>query len=217
MKRILIIVAVIIVVGAAIALAVWQSNKNKDNQAADTVMAITAFNQTKNADATAAPASPKDNIVYTLTVENKGDKVASGYVVEVNIEDISQLATLIDASGANYNSANNSLIWTPIDIPSKGSIEKKFTVRVKDPLPANTDSVMTAKFNNEVSVQVKPGQTAAQTPAQQPTQTKPTPTKPAPTVAGNSYRAPKTGPGLLLVVAVASGLTAAAVFILRRQ
>lgn len=213
MRRLLIILAVIIVVGAAIALAVWQNNRNR-TEPADTAMNITAFNQTKNGDAAAVGASPRDTVQYTLTVENKGEETVPGYVVEVNIEDISQLATLIDATGANYNSSSNSLIWTPLDIPGKSSIEKKFTVRVKDPIPANTDSVMTGKFNNEVSVAIKPGSTVASTPPPAAPSTGVNQNKPKPSVSG-AYTAPKTGPGLILAVILASA--AAAAFVFRRH
>lgn len=213
MKRILLIIGVILVVGLAIWFAVRQSNRNKD-QAADTVMSVTAFNQTKNTDAVTNPASPRDTVVYTLTIENKGEKVAPGYVVEVNIADISQLATLIDAAGANYNSSNNSLIWTPLDIPAMGSIEKKFTVRVKDPIPANTDGVMSVQFNNEVQVAVRPGQQVATPPASPSGGT----TGRTGSVSGDStYRAPKTGPELPLIVALASAATLAIALFLRRH
>ena len=161
------------------------------------MLSISAFNQTKNLDAATTQAAPNDVVVYTLTAQNQTDEVISGHVLEINIEDISKQAILIDAQGANYNSQANSLIWTPLDIPSKGSIEKKFTVRIKDPLPDENDLVMTAKFNNEVNVHLIKRQVAG-------IDNTPPPAPPS------SYSSPTTGASgwlaILLALAATSGI-----------
>lgn len=175
----------LIVLAAIVGIIFWIQDRNRNNDnGSETVLSVSAYNQTKNNDATQVKANPKDVVVYTLTAENQTDKVVSGYIVEVNIADITKYATLVDAQGANYNSSNNSLVWTPLDIPEKGAIEKKFTVKVKDEIPAGSDLSMTTKFNNEVKVAVaKPEVAGTNTGANPGTTPGTTP----------GYTAPKTG------------------------
>ncbi|HYE22824.1 MAG TPA: hypothetical protein VD998_04525 [Verrucomicrobiae bacterium] len=191
-----IIIAIIIAALIGLGIWIWRENRADKDNAADLRSRISAFNQTKNADATTVPASPRDVVVYTLTVENPTDEVVSGHVTEVNIADITELATLIDAQGANYNSANNSLVWTPLDVPQNGSYDKKFTVRVKDSIPTGSDKQMTANFGGDLVVNVDSGVAVAPTPPPVVTPT-PQPT-PAP-----KYTAPTTGPESTLVILLA--------------
>lgn len=208
MRTSIIIVVILLLIGAG----VWIWLANRDNDAnSELSQNISAFNQTKNADAATVNAAFRDVIVYTLRVENPTKDVAAGYETQVNISDIAEVATLIDAQGANYNSANNSLVWTPLDIPAEGSIEKKFTVRVKDSIPAQVDNVMSANFGNDLAVSID--RQIAQAPAPAPTpQPSPAPTPvpaPTPTPAPNpsGYNAPSTGPNGLVAVVLALGLT----------
>jgi uncharacterized repeat protein (TIGR01451 family) len=181
-----IITAIVLI--AVLALLFWYQQSRKDDDVSDqTQLSISVFNQTRNADGSTVAASPKDVLVYTLTVQNTSDDAISGYVVETSIDDISELATLTDAAGANYNATTNALMWTPLDIPANGSIEKTFTVRVKDTLPTDSDFVMTTSFGGEVAVNV----------ASQPVAVNPTPTptpNPTPTPTPSPYQAPTTGP-----------------------
>jgi hypothetical protein len=195
-KTILTVAVLIILLG----LLYWfQQSRENDDVSADTDLTISVFNQTKNADGTAVAASPKDVLVYTLTVNNTSDDVISGYVVETNIEDISELATLTDAQGANYNAATNSLTWTPLDVPAESSIEKQFTVAVKENLPADSDLIMTASFGDEVAVTVNKS-AVANNPG-------PTPT-PAPR---DPYKAPTSGPSAWFAFLLAITFTAGVV------
>lgn len=178
------IITVIVLIGV-LALLFWYQQTRKDDDVSDkTQLSVSVFNQTRNTDGTTASASPKDVLVYTLTVQNTSDDTISGYVVETNIDDISELANLESAEGANYNATTNALMWTPLDIPANGSIEKTFTVRVKDTLPAGSDLVMTTSFGGEVAVNV--ANQVAVTPTPVPA--------PAPTPAPSPYQAPTTGP-----------------------
>jgi hypothetical protein len=195
-KTIITVVALLALLG----LLYWfQQTRENDDNTADTELSVSVFNRTKNADAIGVTASPKDELVYTLSVRNTSDDTISGYVVETNIDDVSELATLIDAQGANYNASTNSLMWTPLDIPAEGSIEKQFTVRVKDTVPSDSDYMISVTYGNEALVAVaKPGEVAA-TPT-------PTPTKtpaPAPT-----YQAPTTGPSAWFAFLLAMMFTA---------
>lgn len=195
-----IITAIVLI--AVLGLLFWYQQSRKDDDVSDQVqLSVSVFNQTRNADGSTVAAAPKDALVYTLTVQNISDDSISGYVVETSIDDISELATLTDAAGANYNATTNALMWTPLDIPANGSIEKTFTVRVKDTLPTDSDFVMTASFGGEVAVNV----------ASQPVAVNPTPTPapnqtPAPTPS--PYQAPTTGPSAWFAALLAIMFTA---------
>ncbi len=170
-----------ILIALIVAGVVWLINR-KDKTVSTPVLSVSAFNQTKNAPAENT-VSPNDEIVYTLNAENQGDQVISGYIVEANISEITDKATLMDASGASYNSGTNSLVWTPLDIQPHESITQKFSVRV-NPLPAgSSDATMRIKFNNELAFHVAPN---AQVSGNVTTNTKNPPTAPP-------YKAPVTG------------------------
>ncbi|MGE5298116.1 MAG: hypothetical protein ACM3KM_03060 [Acidobacteriaceae bacterium] len=217
------IIAIIVIVALLLGAGYWiyRVVKERQNKAAEVTQSIAAFNQSKNADATTVAAQPRDVIVYTMTVENKSNKVASGYEVSVDISDISQKATLIDAQGANYDSANNSLVWTPLDVPANGSFEKNFTVRIKDSLPAEANPTMTANFGNEVSINLeKTVATVTPAPTPTPTTVTPKPTTPATpavkpaTTTPKPLKAPVTGNSGLLVATLAGAITLG--FVLRK-
>ena len=190
----LLAVLVVLIVGAII----WgRAQKNKtDGETATPVMSVVAYNKTQNTNATSVEARSSDEIVFTLTAENQSDKVISGYVMEANIADLSTHATLTDAGGASYNSATNSLVWTPLDINPNESIEKKIIARVNPLAVGTTNDVMKTKFNNEVSIQIT-NKTAASNAIN--------PGKVA-GVNNDLYKAPTTGPkeSLLLVLAAFS-------------
>jgi hypothetical protein len=195
MRVVVIIIIILLLIGGG--YWIWKLSQ-EDTDGSEVVTRISAFNQTKNADAITVNASARDVIVYTLTVENTTDDVVQGYEVTADIADITDAATLIDAQGANYNSSNNSLVWTPLDVPANGSFDKKFTVRVKDAQSAGSDYVMTARFNNELVINIDRGSVAA-TPTPQPT--------PAPSPTPSPYQAPTTGPSVFVVALIAAGFT----------
>lgn len=175
-------VIILLLAVAGISYAVHKNRQNKSNNT-NPNLSVAVTNQTQNADGTKVTAHPKDVLVYTLRAENPTDEVIAGYVMEVGIANATANATLVDAQGANYNSSNNSLIWTPLDIPANGSIEKQFTLKVKDTLPANTaDRVIKVAFNNELTTNLSA--------TGQPTTPAP---RPGSLGSGLAYQAPKTG------------------------
>ena len=191
----------ILVLLVAIAVVVWfVVNRNDEDASENTELSLSAFNQTKNAEATTVAANPNDVLVYTLNVANTSDDVISSYVVETNIDDLSELATLTDAAGANYNASTNSLMWTPLDIPANGSIQKTFSIRVKETLPTDSDLVMSTAFGGNVDVAV--AQPTVVTPVPVPT---PVATAPGSTP---SYQAPTTGPSVWFAFMLALTFTA---------
>lgn len=164
---------------------------NQQPQAEEPILSIQAFNQTTNTEATLSPAHPGDILAFILNAENSSDQILPGYVIKVNIADLAAKATLIDSGGAAYNSADQILAWTPLDIPAGQSIQQRFTARV-NPIAGNlSDGVIQISFNNDLQI----GITAAGAN-----------TNSANRVAG-AYTAPKSGPGLdlsLLLAAIAT-------------
>lgn len=191
-------IIIVIVLLALLGLVFWWQEARQPEEKKEAISSVSAFNQTKNQDAT--QASLGDLIVYTLNVENPNDKVLEGYVVEANILDLQEIANLIDAEGGNYNPTTGSLIWTPLDIPGKGTISKKIRVQVKTEIPANSDMVMRVKFGNEVAVAVIRPAAVAPTPSQ-------------PQVAGESspgsvnYVSPDSGLPLSITLLLAGAMT----------
>ena len=186
------LIALIVVLLVVVGGVVWLTSR-QDKTTPTPVLSVSAFNQTKNKSATETPANPQDVIVYTLTAENQGDEVIPGYIMEANISEISDKASLVDASGAAYNAGTNSLVWTPLDIPANDSITKQFSMRV-NPLPTGTaDSVMKIKFNNELDISINQPQVAAVNTTQ----------------PNSTYQAPKSGPSewaaILLAMLVTAG------------
>jgi hypothetical protein len=192
-SRILTIILLVLVV-AAVSIAIYH-NKHKNNSSnSQPNLSVAVYNSTQSADGTTVTAHPKDTLVYSLTAANPTDKIISGYVVEVGIGDVVSNATLIDAQGANFNSGNNSLIWTPLDIPANGSIQKQFTVRIKDTLPTDTSKrVVKVSYSNEVVTNLA-DLNPSKTPA----------SRPGTVGTGTTYRAPQTGiPGWISFVLAA--------------
>jgi hypothetical protein len=181
-SRILAIVLLIVVV-AVIGIAIYHNKHKDDTSTNQPNLSVAVYNSTQSADGTTVTAHAKDNLVYSLTAVNPTDKIISGYVVEVGIANVVNNATLIDAQGANYDSGNSSLIWTPLDIPAQGSIQKQFTVRIKDTLPTDTAlRVVKVTYSNEVVTNladVSPSMTPAGRPGNVGT--------------GTTYHAPQTG------------------------
>lgn len=91
-------------------------------------------------DANNTTAAASDVLKYTLIIENTGDAPAinlalSGEYSE-NIADVLEYADLLDKGDANYSATTQTLSWTSVTIPAGGKIEKVFSVKVKNPIPA---------------------------------------------------------------------------------
>ena len=185
-KNILGVVLVLIVLALGVIGWIVGSKKSTDKSQPQPILSVSGFNQTKNSDASVKPAAAQDVVALTLQAQNPNDKVIVGYVIQADISDLANQATLVDAGGASYNSATNSLVWTPLDIPANQTISKKILVRV-NALAANTTSaVMKIKFNNELQITIgRPQVSGVVTPTPQP---------------GKSFQAPKTGPDGTLVI-----------------
>ena len=165
----------------------------------------TASNDTQkiqNADGTMALAN--DVIIYTLSVKNKGNQTVKGFVVEENITDILEYANIVDLGGGQL-AENNNVRWAKEDIAAGATLQKKITIKVKDPVPqtpaadppsGSFDLTMTnAFYGTSVNIKLPPGVTKS---TEQITQTM-----------------PNTGPGTTLIIGFA--LTAVVAYFFMRS
>lgn len=118
------------------------------------VLSISAFNLTKNANAVSVAAMPGDEIAYSVSVENHSEKVIRGFVIQLDLLDLSELAALVNATGGNYNTKTGILAWTPLDIQAYSAREKKFIVKINKNFLAGSDLIMSVKYNNNLRVSV---------------------------------------------------------------
>lgn len=95
----------------------------------------TASNQTQGIDdANGTLAQAGDVIIYTLSATNKGTQPVQDFIMEENISDILEYAGIVDLDGGDIDSDNN-VVWPKENIAAGATLEKKITVRVKDPIP----------------------------------------------------------------------------------
>jgi len=95
----------------------------------------TASNQTRNiqnADGTTAFAG--DTIIYTLSVNNKGNQTVRDFVIEENMSDVLQYSDVIDLNGGKKDNDNN-IFWPKTDIRAKDTVKKNITIKIKNPIP----------------------------------------------------------------------------------
>jgi uncharacterized repeat protein (TIGR01451 family) len=113
-----------------------------------------------NANNTTAQAG--DVIQYTLTVKNSGAAASTGFVVQENISDVLDYASLANLNGGSL-SGDGVLSWPAETVPAKGSIQKQFTVQVKNPIPSSAPGnddpqafnyVMTNVYGNTININV---------------------------------------------------------------
>lgn len=139
----------------------------------------------KQDDANNKTARGGDELEYILTVKNNGLIAAENYVIDSdNLNDVLEYADLTTYNEAVYDRINQRLTWAATTIPASSEIVKKFTVKVKSPVPSTPpalsdptsyDYKIRNVFGNEVAVNIS---------------------KP---VEGSTYQAintlPNTGPG----------------------
>ncbi|HTE22705.1 MAG TPA: hypothetical protein VK674_06745 [Candidatus Limnocylindria bacterium] len=157
-----------------------------------------ASNQTRNIpDANGKDAGPNDIIIYSLTSKNAGTQTVEDFVVEENMSDVLEYATIVDLHGGQLND-KDIVSWPQEDIPPGTTLAKQITVKVKGPVPqtpvsasdpGSFDLVMTnVYYGNSVHVRL--------------------PASIAKTAELGVSTMPETGPGTTLVLAFAiTGLT----------
>jgi len=146
-------------------------------------------------DANNSTASASDVLKYTLVIANTGDAPATNLELKgeysESISDVLEYADLVEKGDAIFNENTQTLSWPAVTITAGGKVEKVFTVKVKNPIPATPisssnplsfDYSMRNKYGREVVVNLN---------------------KPASkTVEQSTAYLPNTGPGTGLMISV---------------
>jgi uncharacterized repeat protein (TIGR01451 family) len=111
-----------------------------------------AFNNTKNQNATAVSASREDYITYTLTASNSGNTPATNFVITDDLSQVLPYADISDNGGGNLN--GNVITYPGITVPANGSVTRSFEVRVKYSLSGSLSYVMTNTYGNTVTIRI---------------------------------------------------------------
>jgi|GEM_PF-3563553 uncharacterized repeat protein (TIGR01451 family) len=111
-----------------------------------------AFNNTKNQDATIAPADRNDSITYTLTVSNSGNTPAGNFVITDDLSQVLPYADITDNGGGTLS--GNVISFPGIDVPANGSVTRSFEVRVKNSLSSTLGYVMTNSYGNTITIKI---------------------------------------------------------------
>ncbi len=150
----------------------WADNVAKKQSTATTVVNIgaaqiqkskTAFNQTQNQDATKVVAKAGDIINYNLWTKNNGTAIANGFVVNDDISDILEYADVTNMYSGVMN--NKTITYAAEDIAVSKTINKTFTVKVKNPIPSipqngkSYDFKMENTYGNTIIVTIFKSQT----------------------------------------------------------
>jgi uncharacterized repeat protein (TIGR01451 family) len=143
-------------------------------------------------DANNRTAQPGDIIVYRLYAKNNGKATVERFVIEENLSDVMDYATVTNLDGGKLDPVTHVAIWKARDIPPGQTIMHRITVQVKDPVPqtpASTsdpnhfDHTMTNVYGNTITIKV-PGTTIT-------------------TIETTASTLPKTGPGTSLMIGAA--------------
>ncbi|HYF04918.1 MAG TPA: hypothetical protein VEA59_01975, partial [Patescibacteria group bacterium] len=155
------------------------------------VYSKSAFNDTRNADATTVAAQREDYITYTLTVRNTGNAAHNNFVVSDDLSGILPLADMVDLKGGSLN--GSTISYPAVNIAQGETVTKSFRVRVKSSLAPNLSYTMVNTYGNTVRVNIN------------------TPENPGPIIA------PKTGVDGHTAVAFGSLLSGAFLIIRKRN
>lgn len=142
-----------------------EASQTRDDLTACITYVKSASNLTQQlADANGTTAKANDVIQYTLKTSNKGKETIHDYTVNENISDVLDYADLVDAKGGSIN-ADKVISWPKTDIKAGATIERSFTIKIKDPIPstpasisdpAHYDMVMTNVYGNTVNIKLPP-------------------------------------------------------------
>jgi hypothetical protein len=109
------------------------------------------------------PAQPNDIIVYTLTAKNDGKGTVSKYVMQEDLSDVMDYATVQDVNGGTLDSSSGEIVWPAVDIKATTTLTHTVTVKVMSVIPdtpasisdpGHFDSVMTNVYGNTVNIPV---------------------------------------------------------------
>lgn len=129
-------------------------------------MSKTASNETQNiTDADGTLAKANDVIVYTISTKNKGTQTVKDFIIEENLADVLEYATIVNLHGGKMGD-NKVVTWPRQDIRAGATLSKKVTVKIKNPVPqtpisasdpGSFDLVMTnVYFGNSINIKLPP-------------------------------------------------------------
>ncbi len=110
--------------------------QDQDDETACMVYEKTAKNLTQNIENTnGKQVAAGDTIEYTISATNTGKATVKKFVFEEDLNDVLEYATVVSLGGGKMNDTNIAT-WSGVDISPKQKVQKKITVKVKDPIPA---------------------------------------------------------------------------------
>ncbi len=112
-----------------------------------------AFNETKNVDATSVPADKEDYITYTLTATNTGNTQATNFVISDDLTNVLNYASMVNLNGGTLN--GSTITWPSVTIAPNTSVNETFRVRVNYNLPSSYNNLQLVNtYGNTVTIQI---------------------------------------------------------------
>lgn len=112
-----------------------------------------AYNDTKNVDATTVPADKEDFITYTLTATNIGNTTATNFVISDDLSNVLNYASMTSLNGGTMN--GNTITWPAVTIAANSSVKETFRVRVNFNLPTSFNNLQLVNtYGNTVTIQI---------------------------------------------------------------
>lgn len=114
-----------------------------------------------NADGTTAKAG--DTIVYTLRATNIGKSTVKSFIMEEDLTDVLEYATVSDAHGGTFNPNTKSVSWPALDLAPNQTTQNQITIQVKQSIPktpqstsnpGSFDLVMTNVYGNAINIKL---------------------------------------------------------------
>lgn len=116
----------------------WVNDDNCEEPFTLFVFDKKASNQSQDlSDANGSTAKPGDTIVYTLSVENLGNK-AGEVLVEEDLSDVLEYADLVSISDGGFESSSEAglISWGEVALNAQQSATRTVTVKIKEDIPA---------------------------------------------------------------------------------
>jgi len=133
--------------------------------AAEILQTKEAINKSQNnVNAITTKAKANDRVIYTITVENRGKKIATDVDMKEELRDVLEYAKLIDNGGGSFDDSNKILSWGKVNVKPGSRETRTFAVQMLDPIPstntgasngASYNCVMTNTFGNSVDIAVE--------------------------------------------------------------
>ncbi len=116
------------------------------------VLSKSAFNNSKNVDATTVNADRGNTITFTLKTTNTGTADAVNYVIQDDLSGVLPLADLIESNGGTLN--GNILSYPAMTIKPGETVTKTFKVNIKTSLAPNLSYQIKNTYGNTVVINV---------------------------------------------------------------